>query len=98
MADLPARKDLHVHLRNLANTVKWMRWFDRPVLKANAIIWDPASGAGYARDISPTEGKECRFLCWLTGVLVCTISAAVIGPAAVICGFISYMICYLVCG
>ena len=82
MADLPARKDLHVHLRNLANTIKWMGWFDRPVLNAKAIMSDDFCGT------------VCNLFCTLAFALVCTPAGAF---GTIVCGLVGWTICWRFC-
>ena len=44
------------HLKHLANTVKWMGWFDKPVLNAKAIM---------------SDDLYCHYVCFVVGMTVC---------------------------
>ncbi|RSN72905.1 hypothetical protein [Candidatus Methanodesulfokora washburnensis] len=68
-------------LRHLANTVKWMKWIDRPVLKAKAVI----------SDVDPyTCEIACDLTCEYNVELICE-------PACDIASGGNILLCFLLC-
>jgi hypothetical protein len=68
-------------LRHLANTVKWMKWIDRPVLKAKAVISDVDSY---------TCETVCDLTCEYNTELICE-------PACDIASGGNILLCFLLC-
>jgi hypothetical protein len=74
------------HLANIVGNIGWIKWVNKPILNAKAIMSDD------------TEAKlNCYRICGPAWLVVCIPAGFAGGVPGAICAIVAAVFCYLVC-